>query len=157
MIGFNEIRKLSQVTPSKIVLLVMDGVGGLPHPDTGNTELEAAQCPNLDRLASQSICGMQYTVSPGLTPGSAPGHMSLFGYDPLTYPLGRGIVEALGLDIEVGPGDVVALALEPGDAGRACGRADGPGAQMDLARQRDRALRPQRSLTGSLAEGNRDT
>ena len=108
MIGFNEIRKLSQVTPSKIVLLVMDGVGGLPHPDTGNTELEAGQCPNLDRLASESICGMQYTVSPGITPGSAPGHMSLFGYDPLAYPLGRGIVEALGLDIEVGPGDVVA-------------------------------------------------
>ena len=108
MIGFDEIRKLSQVTPSKIVLLVMDGVGGLPHPKTGKTELEAARCPNLDQLANESICGMQYTVSPGITPGSAPGHMSLFGYDPLTYPLGRGIVEALGLDIEVGPGDVVA-------------------------------------------------
>ncbi|MBN1856096.1 MAG: 2,3-bisphosphoglycerate-independent phosphoglycerate mutase [Dehalococcoidia bacterium] len=108
MIGFDEIRKLSQITPSKIVLLVMDGVGGLPHPATGKTELEAAQCPNLDRLAAESICGMHYTVSPGITPGSAPGHMSLFGYDPLSYPLGRGIVEALGLDIEVAPGDVVA-------------------------------------------------
>jgi 2,3-bisphosphoglycerate-independent phosphoglycerate mutase len=108
MIGFEEIRKLAQVTPSKILLLVMDGVGGLPHPETGKTELETANTPNLDRLASASICGMTYTVSPGITPGSAPGHMSLFGYDPLHYQFGRGIVEALGLDIEVGPGDVVA-------------------------------------------------
>lgn len=107
MIGFDEIRKLAQVTPSRIVLLVMDGVGGLPHPDTGKTELETANTPNLDKLAVESICGMAYTVSPGITPGSAPGHMSLFGYDPLKYQFGRGIVEALGLDIEVAPGDVV--------------------------------------------------
>jgi len=107
MIGFDEIRKLAQVTPSKILLLVMDGIGGLPHPGTGKTELETANTPNLDKLAAESICGMTYTVSPGITPGSAPGHMSLFGYDPLAYQFGRGIVEALGLDIEVGPGDVV--------------------------------------------------
>ena len=108
MIGFEEIRKLAQVTPSRILLLVMDGVGGLPHPDTGKTELETANTPNLDHLAAEGICGMTCTVSPGITPGSAPGHMSLFGYDPLNYQFGRGIVEALGLDIEVGPGDVVA-------------------------------------------------
>jgi len=108
MIGFEEIRKLAQVTPTKIVLLVMDGLGGLPHPDSGLTELESAKRPNLDAVASDGICGMVYTVSPGITPGSAPGHMSLFGYDPVTYSLGRGIVEALGLDIEVRAGDVVA-------------------------------------------------
>jgi len=107
MIGFDEIRKIAQVTPSRILLLVMDGIGGLPHPDTGKTELETANTPNLDRLASEGICGMAYTVSPGITPGSAPGHMSLFGYEPTMYQFGRGIVEALGLDIEVGPGDVV--------------------------------------------------
>ncbi len=101
-------RKLSQVTPSKIVLLVMDGVGGLPDDETDKSELETARCPNLDRLAAEGICGLTYTVSPGITPGSAPGHMALFGYDPSSYDLGRGIVEALGLDVEVNPGDVVA-------------------------------------------------
>ncbi len=108
MIGFNEIRKLARVTPSKIVLLVIDGIGGLPHPETGRTELETAHSPNLDRVAREGICGMLHPVSQGITPGSAPGHMSLFGYDPVKYQFGRGIVEALGLDIEVGPGDVVA-------------------------------------------------
>lgn len=108
MIGFDEIRKLSRVTPSKIVLLVMDGIGGLPHPETGRTELETAHSPNLDHVAREGICGMLNPVSPGITPGSAPGHMSLFGYDPVHYQFGRGIVEALGLDIEVRPGDVVA-------------------------------------------------
>jgi 2,3-bisphosphoglycerate-independent phosphoglycerate mutase len=108
MISFDEMRALAQVTPSKIVLLVMDGIGGLPHPETGKTELESARRPNLDRVAAEGICGLAYTVSPGITPGSAPGHMALFGYDPLKYNLGRGIVEALGLDIEVRAGDVVA-------------------------------------------------
>ncbi len=108
MIGFDEIRKLARVTPSKIVLLVMDGIGGLPRPETGRTELETAHSPNLDRVAREGICGVLNPVSPGITPGSAPGHMSLFGYDPVHYQFGRGIVEALGLDIEVAPGDVVA-------------------------------------------------
>jgi 2,3-bisphosphoglycerate-independent phosphoglycerate mutase len=108
MISLETIRTLAQVTPSKIVLLVMDGLGGLPHPETGSTELETARRPNLDGVASEGICGLVHTVSPGITPGSAPGHMSLFGYDPVKYILGRGIVEALGLDIEVRAGDVVA-------------------------------------------------
>jgi len=108
MIPFEEMRELAQTTPSRITLLVMDGIGGLPHPQTGRTELESARRRNLDRLARESICGMSTPVSPGITPGSAPGHMALFGYDPLKYQFGRGIVEALGLDIEVGPGDVVA-------------------------------------------------
>lgn len=108
MIPFDEMRELAQTTPSRIVLLVMDGIGGLPHPQTGRTELESARRRNLDRLARESICGMSTPVGPGITPGSAPGHMALFGYDPVRYQFGRGIVEALGLDIEVGPGDVVA-------------------------------------------------
>ncbi len=90
MIGFDEIRKLARVTPSKIVLLVMDGIGGLPHPETGRTELETAHSPNLDRVAREGICGVLNPVSPGITPGSAPGHMSLFGYDPMHYQFGRG-------------------------------------------------------------------
>ncbi len=108
MIPFGEMRKLAQVTPSKIVLLVMDGVGGLPHHETGRTELETAHRPNLNGVANDGICGVAYTVSPGITPGSAPGHLALFGYDPREYDIGRGIVEALGLDIEVNAGDVVA-------------------------------------------------
>lgn len=108
MIDLDEMRTLAQVTPSKIVLLVIDGIGGLPHPETGKTELESAHRPNLNMVAAEGVCGLAYMVSPGITPGSAPGHMALFGYDPLKYNLGRGIVEALGLDIEVRAGDVVA-------------------------------------------------
>jgi 2,3-bisphosphoglycerate-independent phosphoglycerate mutase len=108
MIGTDEMSRLAQVTPSKIVLFVMDGIGGLPHPKTGKTELETAQRTHLDAVAREGISGLAYTVSPGITPGSAPGHMALFGYDPLKYVLGRGIVEALGIDIEVRAGDVVA-------------------------------------------------
>jgi len=108
MLPTDELRALAQVTPSKILLLVLDGLGGLPDPRTGRTELETARTPNMDRLAAESICGMQHTVSPGITPGSAPGHLALFGYDPAVCQLGRGIVEALGLDIEVERGDVVA-------------------------------------------------
>jgi 2,3-bisphosphoglycerate-independent phosphoglycerate mutase len=101
MIGFDEIRKLARVTPSKIVLLVIDGIGGLPHPQTGRSALETAHIPKLDRVALEGICGMFHPVSPGITPGSAPGHTSLFGYDPMQYQFGRGIVEALGLDEEL--------------------------------------------------------
>jgi 2,3-bisphosphoglycerate-independent phosphoglycerate mutase len=99
-------RELSQQTDSKIVLLVMDGVGGLPAD--GKSELEAARKPNLDALAGAGVCGVSDPVMMGITPGSGPAHLALFGYDPLKYRLGRGILEALGSGVEVGRNDLVA-------------------------------------------------
>lgn len=93
---------------SKIVLLVMDGLGGLPHPDTGRSELETAHCPNLDRLAREGICGLTVPVGMGITPGSGPGHLALFGYDPIRYDIGRGVLEANGIDFDLTPNDVAA-------------------------------------------------
>ena len=95
-------------TSSKIVLLVVDGLGGLPHPDTGRSELETANLPNLDAMARESACGVTTPVLPGVAPGSGPGHLALFGYDPLKYIIGRGALEALGIDVELRPGDVAA-------------------------------------------------
>jgi 2,3-bisphosphoglycerate-independent phosphoglycerate mutase len=108
MIELDQIREIAQPTASKIVLIVLDGVGGLPHPKTGKTELESAKTPNLDKLAREGICGMIDPVSPGITPGSAPGHLALFGYDPVRYTVGRGVLEALGIDFELKEGDVAA-------------------------------------------------
>ncbi len=84
------IKPISRSSPSEIVLLVIDGLGGLPNPETGKTELETANTPNLDKLAAKSICGLSDLVSPGITPGSAPGHLALFGYDPVNFNIGRG-------------------------------------------------------------------
>jgi 2,3-bisphosphoglycerate-independent phosphoglycerate mutase len=93
---------------SKIVLLSSDGLGGLPHPDTGRSELETARIPHLDALASRSACGLIRHVAPGITPGSGPGHLGLFGYDPLQFRVGRGVLEALGIEFDLRPGDVAA-------------------------------------------------
>ena len=108
MIGFEHVKKISRTSPSKIVLLVIDGVGGLPHVTTGKTELESAKKPNLNRIARDSLCGLIDPVSPGITPGSAPGHLAIFGYDPVKYNIGRGVVEALGIDSELKPDDIAA-------------------------------------------------
>jgi 2,3-bisphosphoglycerate-independent phosphoglycerate mutase len=101
-------KQISRPSSSKIVLLVLDGLGGLPNPETGKTELETARTPNLDDLAAKGICGLCDPVSPGITPGSAPGHAALFGYDPLSSDIGRGILEAVGIDFELQPKDVAA-------------------------------------------------
>jgi 2,3-bisphosphoglycerate-independent phosphoglycerate mutase len=108
VLEFENIKKLSRKSPSKIVLLVMDGVGGLPHPETGKTELESARRPNLNHIARDSLCGLIDPISPGITPGSAPGHLAIFGYNPVKYNIGRGIVEALGIDLELKPDDIAA-------------------------------------------------
>jgi len=110
MTNLELIKSISNPSPSKIVLVVIDGLGGLPSPETGKTELETANTPNLDRLASWGICGLTDPVSPGITPGSAPGHLALFGYDPVTFTIGRGVLEAIGIDFDLQPGDVAARA-----------------------------------------------
>ena len=108
MIDIDELRDCYMNTPSKMVLLVVDGLGGLAHPDTGKSELETANIPNLDALAQVSACGLTTPVLPGVAPGSGPGHLALFGYDPLKHMIGRGALEALGIDVELQPGDVAA-------------------------------------------------
>lgn len=102
------IRRLVVSNTTKLVLLSLDGLGGLPHPDTGKSELETARMPNLHALAARSACGLVRHVGPGITPGSGPGHLGLFGYDPLRYQVGRGVLEALGIDFELRAGDVAA-------------------------------------------------
>src|SRR3954449_11140180 len=103
---FDLIRGLREPNDSKIVLLVADGLGGLAIEPGGRTELETARTPNLDLCARDGVCGLSTPVLPGITPGSGPGHLGLFGYDPLEYRIGRGILEALGINFEVGPRDV---------------------------------------------------
>jgi 2,3-bisphosphoglycerate-independent phosphoglycerate mutase len=100
------VKQLAIPSSSKIVMLVSDGLGGLPRESDGRSELEVASIPNLDGLSGRSLCGVIDMVGPGITPGSGPGHLALFGYDPYVYRIGRGVLEAFGIDLELRPGDV---------------------------------------------------
>ncbi len=108
MADFDLLRTLAQPAQTKIVLLVMDGLGGLPRAEDDRTELEAAHTPHMDRLAREGCLGQHYPVGIGITSGSGPGHLGLFGYDPLKYEIGRGVLEAVGIGFHVTPRDVCA-------------------------------------------------
>src|SRR5687768_9584548 len=100
------IRELRESNASKIVLLVADGLGGLPLESGGKTELEVARTPHLDACAKDGVSGLSIPVLPGISPGSGPGHLGLFGYDPLKYLIGRGALEATGIGFELETNDV---------------------------------------------------
>jgi 2,3-bisphosphoglycerate-independent phosphoglycerate mutase len=104
----HNITELLTPAESKILLLVLDGLGGLAVEPGGPTELEAADTPNLDRLAAEGMVGLHQPVGPGMTPGSGPGHIGLFGYDALHYQIGRGVLEALGVGFDLQPQDLAA-------------------------------------------------
>lgn len=102
------IRKLIKPNETKIIFLIMDGIGSLPRKEDDQTELEAAHTPNLDTLAKEGICGLQTPVASGITPGSGPGHLSVFGYNPITYQVGRGVLAANGIGFDLQDGDIAA-------------------------------------------------
>lgn len=99
---------LLRESKSKIVMLIMDGLGDLPDTRSNLTPLEAAATPNMDRLAAHGTLGRTVPIRAGVTPGSGPAHLALFGYDPLQYLVGRGVMESLGIGMEIKPGDVAA-------------------------------------------------
>src|SRR5256712_1295244 len=104
---------------TKMVRVRLEGLGGLPPPETGRWELEPARLPNLSQLATEAACGLIRHVAPGITPGSGPGHLGLFGYDPIHYQVGRGVLEGLGIEFDLRAGEI--------GAGGNCGAVDGKG------------------------------
>ncbi len=108
MANFSLMRQLAQPNGGKIVLLVLDGLGGLPMGEYTTTTLEHAQTPNMDRLAAEGCSGLSHPIARGVTPGSGPAHLALFGYDPVNTPVGRGVLSALGIGFDLRPTDVAA-------------------------------------------------
>jgi 2,3-bisphosphoglycerate-independent phosphoglycerate mutase len=103
---FDLIHEMAVDNGTKIVLLLLDGLGGLPMEPGGQTELEAANTPNMDALTARASIGLSDVVAPGFSPGSGPGHLALFGYDPIESLIGRGVLEAMGIGFELRPNDV---------------------------------------------------
>lgn len=103
---FRIIKEISMKTESKILLFVLDGLGDIPYK--GRTVLEIARKDNIDKLAFEGICGLAYIVDYGITPGSGPGHLAIFGYEPTEYEIGRGVLSALGIDFDLTERDVAA-------------------------------------------------
>src|ERR671931_2368793 len=137
-----DLTPLIQSADTKILLVVMDGLGGYADAEHG-TELEEATTPHLDQLVREGPAGMVEPVGPGITPGSGPGHLGLFGYDPERFELGRGALSAAGLDFELRPGDVAArgnlctLAADGTIADRRAGRIPDDEAGAVVAKLQD--------------------
>jgi 2,3-bisphosphoglycerate-independent phosphoglycerate mutase len=110
MADFELMQRLHLKNDRKMILLIMDGLGGMPSEAGGKTELEAADTPNLDRLAKEGAVGQVVPIMAGITPGSGPAHLALFGYDPVFYDVGRGVLEASGIGMQIEEGDVAARA-----------------------------------------------
>jgi len=108
MANFSLMKQLTKSDGGKIVLLVMDGLGGLPMGDYSSTTLEYAQTPNMDRLAAEGCSGLSHPIGRGITPGSGPAHLALFGYHPVDTPVGRGVLSALGIGFDLRHSDVAA-------------------------------------------------
>ncbi len=105
---FTLVKNLLIKNDQKVILLILDGLGGLPQKAGGKTELETAVTPHLDSLAREGICGLHEPIGPGITPGSGPAHLSVFGYDPIKHQVGRGVLAALGINFDLKDGDVAA-------------------------------------------------
>ncbi|HRS74867.1 MAG TPA: hypothetical protein P5282_08005, partial [Anaerolineaceae bacterium] len=106
--NYEFLKKLIQPADTKIVMLIMDGLGGLPKEPGGKTELETAHTPHMDALAARSALGFSSPAGAGIAVGSGPGHLAIFGFDPIEHEIGRGALEALGVDIDLGAEDIAA-------------------------------------------------